>query len=201
MALYPEDPLGRFQWLGYDRLSEGFFTVDQVRLRHLIDSGQMSEELTWYLLHRPDAVCAVVYNTDHDSVYFVRQFRLGMAVKEPDPWSIELTAGIVDPGETSEQAICREIYEELGFEVSAVTRVRAIFPSPAILSERIILYYVEVTDVQRRTNGGGTVDEHEDLEIIEVPVRELRSFVAEKQLSDAKTLIGIAWFLSERAAT
>jgi nudix-type nucleoside diphosphatase (YffH/AdpP family) len=192
---------GQYEILASERLVEGFFTVDKMRLQHRMSTGGMSPELSWYLLRRPDAVCAVVYHTERDTLFFVRQFRLGMIDKEANPWSVELSAGVVDSGETPDAAIRREVHEELGFIVTDVRELRRIFPSPAILSERIFLYYVEVTDAQRDSDGGGTDHEHEDIEIIEVPARAVQLFVMEQGITDAKTLIGLSWFIAEKAGS
>ena len=185
-------------WIDNERLIEGFFTVDRVTLRHRTFAGGMSPELSWFLLRRPDAACAVVYNTDRHVLYFVRQFRLGIAAKGDPAWAVELAAGVVDPGETPLEAIIREVREELGFEVSQAMEVRKIFPSPAILSERIYLYYIEVTDAQRKSDGGGTLDEHEDLEILEVPADEVNGVIERLQITDSKTLCGLAWYMTEK---
>lgn len=186
------------EWIDNERLIEGFFTVDKVTLRHQTFAGGMSPALSWFLLRRPDAACAVVYNTDRKVLYFVRQFRLGIAAKGDPAWAVELAAGVVDPGETPLEAIIREVREELGFEVSHALEVRKIFPSPAILSERIYLYYIEVTDAQRTSKGGGTLHEHEDLEILEVPVNELYGVIERLQITDSKTLCGLAWYMTEK---
>lgn len=186
------------EWIDNERLIEGFFTVDKVTLRHRTHAGEMSPELSWFLLRRPDAVCAVVCNTDRNVLYFVRQFRLGIAAKGDPAWAVELAAGVVDPGETHLQAIVREVREELGFEVANALEVRKIFPSPAILSERIYLYYIEVTDAQRTSEGGGTLHEHEDIEIIEVSLDQVNGVIERHQITDAKTLCGLAWYMIEK---
>jgi ADP-ribose pyrophosphatase len=186
----------QIDWIDSERLLEGFFTVDKIRFRHSTNDGQMSPELSWFLLRRPDAVCAVVYNTEREVMYFVKQFRLGVIAKGDPAWAVELAAGVVDPGESRHEAILREVREELGFEVTQAVEVQMFYPSPAILSERIYLYYVEVSDDLRTSDGGGTTHEHEDLEVIEVPVIELQEFVERNQITDGKTLIGLAWFMA-----
>ena len=201
MADERRDDFGKIEWLDSERLVEGFFKVDKIKLRYSTYDGKMSPELSWYLLRRPDAVCAVVYNTDRDALYFVSQFRLGLAAKDDPAWTVELTAGVVEEGESREEAIVREIREELGFAVTHAEEVQKIYPSPAILSERIYLYYIEVTDDQRVSGGGGTDHEHEDLQISEVPLAELPDFIDKNDIIDSKTLIGLAWFMAVKAGS
>lgn len=175
-------------------LLRGFFHVDQITLRHRKHDGAWSESMDRLLLRRPDAVCAVVHNTDHNSCYFVRQFRVGANDKEYG-WMTELAAGLVDEGETAEEACEREIEEELGFRVGRIQLLTSFFTSPAILSERIYLYYVSVTDALSIHDGGGVGSEHEDIDIIEVPVSDLQQFLYEHPIRDGKTMIGMLIFM------
>lgn len=190
---------GPVEWLGEERLIDSFFTVDLVKLRHGLQSGEMTPSLNRYLLRRPDAVCAVVVNTDKDVMYFVRQFRVGPASKGDPAWMVELAAGLVDDGENLEEAILREIREELGFQANTAEQISMFYPSSAIISERIYIYYVEVTEADRVTDGGGNPHEHEDIEILEIPLNQIRDFLEQAGLNDSKTMIGLEWYLRTRA--
>jgi ADP-ribose pyrophosphatase len=102
---------GAIEWLESERLVEGFITVDAIMLRHELIAGGMTPPIKRFLLRRPDAVCAVVVNTDRQVMYFVRQFRVGAAAKGDDAWMTELAAGLVDAGESLEVAVLREVEE------------------------------------------------------------------------------------------
>jgi len=189
---------GKVEWLDSKRLVDGFFTVDEITLQHELISGGLTPPIRRYLLRRPDAVCAVVVNTDRNTMYFVRQFRVGAAAKGDPAWMVELAAGLVDAGEMPETAVLREIREELGFEATNAQQIHMIFTSAAIISERIYIYYVEVTDAEKVSDGGGIPHEHEDLQIIEVPLAEIQDFVASALLTDCKTIIGLDWYRREK---
>ena len=192
------DKEGKVEWLESERLIDDFFVVDRLRLKHEMFNGGMTVPIRRFLLQRPDAVCAVVVNTDRDIMYFVRQFRIGPAAKGDRPWMTELAAGVIDEGETAQHAILREIREELGFAADQAEQILKFYPSSAIISERIFLFYVEVTDNQRISAGGGIDAEHEDLEIVEVPLEEVGEFVEKSDMTDAKTLIGLQWYLAAK---
>jgi nudix-type nucleoside diphosphatase (YffH/AdpP family) len=128
-------------------------------------------------------------------MYFVRQFRVGAAAKGDDAWMTELAAGLVDAGESLEVAVLREVEEELGFRATSAQEITMIYTSAAIISERVYIYYIEVTDEQRISGGGGIPTEHEDLEIIEVKLSDLQEFRSESALPDCKTQIGLDWYL------
>ena len=176
-----------------ESLLDGFFQVEKIRLKHSMVSGEWSPEIVRFLLRRPDAVCAVVHNTDRDSIYLVRQFRPG-SYEKGHGWLYELAAGLVDGEETPVEALRREIEEELGFRFQNARLLDHFFPSPGIISEHVFLYYVQVTDFDRISVGGGLESENEDLEIIEIPIADLEAFMLENQIIDAKTLIGMLRF-------
>jgi ADP-ribose pyrophosphatase len=190
---------GVVEWLGSERLVDGFFTVDAITLRHELIAGGMTPPIKRFLLRRPDAVCAVVVNTDRQVMYFVRQFRVGPASKGDNAWMTELAAGLVDERESCEAAVLREVAEELGFQATSASEITMIYTSAAIISERIYIYYIEVTDDQRVSDGGGIPTEHEDLEIIEVELSDLQRFRSEADLADCKTQIGLDWYLRVKA--
>jgi ADP-ribose pyrophosphatase len=190
---------GQVEWLDSERLVDGFFTVDAITLRHELIAGGMTPPIKRFLLRRPDAVCAVVVNTDRQVMYFVRQFRVGPASKGDNAWMTELAAGLVDEGESCEAAVLREVAEELGFQATSASEITMIYTSAAIISERIYIYYIEVTDDQRVSDGGGIPTEHEDLEIIEVELSDLQRFRSEADLADCKTQIGLDWYLRVKA--
>ena len=57
----------------------------------------------------PEAVCAVITNPDTGQILLVS--------RKDDLTSFGLPGGKVDPGETKEEALCREIKEETGLTV------------------------------------------------------------------------------------
>ena len=193
-------PVEKSELLKSENILDGFFHVQRLALRHtLCKTGAWSPTLERYILHRPDAVCAVVYHRERASLYFVRQFRVGTFQKDHG-WLTELAAGLIDEGETPEQAIEREVREELGFQIANPVLIQKMYTTPGIINERVFLFYTEVVEEDRLHAGGGNAHEHEDLEIVEVPVQHLDEFMQKQDILDAKTIVGIQWFLARQQA-
>jgi len=88
-------------------------------------------EEPYYSLKLPD-YAAVVALTDEDRVLIVRQYRPAL---EHD--TLELPSGIVDPGETPEEAARRELLEETGYEAPDVVMLGGLYPDTGRLGNRI----------------------------------------------------------------
>jgi ADP-ribose pyrophosphatase len=146
-------------------------------------------------IDRGDAAAAVLYNSNSRKLILTRQFRYPCAEKD-NPWLIELVAGMIDDGETLEQAIIREIEEEAGYRVNSVDHLFTYFSSPGVLSERVSIFYVETSDAQKVGIGGGKADEGEELELLELTAEEARALLTNDRIRDSKTLIGLQWFLN-----
>ena len=76
------------------------------------------------------AVAAVVLDAAGENMILIRQYG------EPDP---VLVAGYIDKGETAEEAVIREVGEELGMTVQSLSFLRSHYYTP---SETLMLLYV-----------------------------------------------------------
>ena len=179
------------------RVFDGFFKIDEATVSYRGADGSMIGPVRRLSLERGDSVAALVFHRDRRSVILANQFRYPTYEKSPG-WLTELVAGMVDPGETPEQSVRREVLEESGYEIERLQHISTFYVSPGGSSERILLYYVEVTDANRVGAGGGHSSEAEDIRLIEVPLDRLRSDVTAGRIADAKTLVAILWFLAVR---
>lgn len=73
----------------------------------------------------------VVALTPEDELVMVRQFRHGSRVV-----TLEIPGGIVDPGESPEQAAARELIEETGYRAGRLASLGSINPNPALFGNR-----------------------------------------------------------------
>lgn len=146
------------------------------------------QTLTREVLERGNSVAALVYNLNTSLYYLVSQPRPATFndTENPDDF-VEVIAGMIDKDETPWCAIIREIEEELGFaDFKDVIFISKFFPSPGGCSEKIYLFYVEVTD-EGKVETNGTEDEN--IKTATFTREELEN----QEFYDAKTIIAVQY--------
>ncbi|HXT22684.1 MAG TPA: NUDIX hydrolase [Thermoanaerobaculia bacterium] len=124
------------------------------------------EERDALVLAAPDWV-NVVPLLDDGRVVMVRQWRFGIAAP-----TLEIPGGIVDPGETPQQAAARELVEETGYRAGEVRALGEVTPNPAILANRCSTFLA--TGLVREGVPQDGIDEELQVELVplaEVPAR------------------------------
>jgi nudix-type nucleoside diphosphatase (YffH/AdpP family) len=175
---------------------DDYFKVEDARVSYEKFDGTMSAPVRRLDLKRGDAVAAVVFNRARGRVVLVNQFRYA-ALARGEGWLTEIVAGLVDEGEAPEEAARREILEETGYEVEKLERISCFYPTPGITSERIVLFYAETRGADPVSKGGGVEHEHEDIQVLELPLSDAFAQVDRGEIADGKTIIGLMW-LKER---
>ena len=125
---------------------------------------------------------------ERGTVLLVRQWRAGAAFTGHDGWLIETCAGLLDADDPVGCA-AREAYEELGTNVHNIKHLGDCFSTPGAVSERISLFIADYSLADRVSAGGGLASEHEDIEVLEMPLLEAYGLIASGGIVDAKTII------------
>ncbi|MBC3542399.1 NUDIX domain-containing protein [Rufibacter sediminis] len=129
------------------------------------------------------AAAALVYDTKKQKFIFAKQFRPAV---EQD--MVEAVAGMLDSeDEKPDTAITREIEEEIGYAVDHLQPIYEFYPSPGAFSEKIYLFYAEVS--KQVSEGGGKDDENESIKTLELTAQELTKHT----FIDGKTLLAVEW--------
>jgi ADP-ribose pyrophosphatase len=173
------------------------FRIDELKLRHQRYDGTMSPEITRLILERGDSVAVLLHDPEADAILLCEQFRAATLEKDSG-WIVEVPAGILESGEDPEECARREASEETGYAPRALERIACVYLSPGGSTERIHLYYAEVSLADKVGTGGGLVAEGEDIRLIRLPVKEALAQAAAGEIRDAKTLIAIQWLELQR---
>jgi nudix-type nucleoside diphosphatase (YffH/AdpP family) len=181
----------RVEIISHRRVFDDFFKIEEARLRFERYDGTMSEPVRRLNFERGDSVAALLIDPWTRMVYLTEQFKYP-AYEKAGGWLIDVVAGMLDAGETPEQAVRREIVEESGFAAEALEPIATFFVSPGGSSERIHLYCATVRGGPPRS-GGGLASEHEDIKVIAWSFDEFLERFRAGELADAKALIAACW--------
>ena len=174
-------------------LLNDFFKVEEAYLSFEQFDGHMSPVVRRLNLERGYSVSVLVFNQTTEKLILVSQFRYATYPKT-DGWTIEAIAGMVDAGETPEQAAKREVDEETGLSIDTFEHIATFYPSPGGSSERIFLYYSEVSgDKAKYKETGGILSKGEDVKAVEITLPEALAKIKTGEIVDAKTIIGVYW--------
>jgi ADP-ribose pyrophosphatase len=161
--------------------------VDTVRL----PGGGLSNR---EIVDHADAVAIVALDSDWQdlpgaegtpatsaSVLLVRQYR-----KAIDQSLLEIPAGGVEPGETPQQAVVRELQEETGHRPSMVRHLASFYSTPGFCTELMHLYLATGLEPSRLPG-----DSDEQIEVVRLPWGEISTAIADGKIRDAKSLVGL----------
>ncbi|HEX8142685.1 MAG TPA: NUDIX hydrolase [Pyrinomonadaceae bacterium] len=147
-------------------------TVDTVR-----EGGQTYKR---EIVHHPGSA-AIVAVFDDMTVALVRQYRHAVV-----RYLLEIPAGTLSSPERPEEGAARELEEELGVVAGRLEKLSEFFVSPGFVEEKMWVYLAtELTETAQR------LEEDEMLEIVRVPFTRALEMIADGEIEDSKTIIGL----------
>jgi ADP-ribose pyrophosphatase len=132
------------------------------------------------LIHHQGAV-AIVALDDSQHILLVKQFRLGA-----NSQTIEIPAGILEPGEDPIEAVIRELREETGYRPLNIESLGGIFVAPAYTTEYIHLYYAKGYEKAPLEQ-----DADEFVELLRIPLKEAVAMIERGEIVEGKSVVGI----------
>jgi ADP-ribose pyrophosphatase len=144
-------------------------------------------ELSFEMIRHPGAAAVVPLLSPPDAadptVLLIRQYRY--AAGGPI-W--EIPAGVLEPGESSEQCAHRELLEEVGVTARKLTHLTSIYTTPGFTDEQIHLFLACELEMQET--------QHEPDEFIEVearPISRALEMIRDGEIVDAKSIAGLLY--------
>lgn len=174
-----------------ERVFDGYFKVDRVTLSHPRFEGRDQVRVVREVFKRGNAVCLLLYDANRDKVVLVEQFRIG-ALDLKTPWMLELIAGMIEQGETSEEVAIREAFEEAGVQVANVQLISSFLPSGGGCDERIDLMYADV-DSSTANGVHGLEEEGEDIKVHVLDSDIAFDLVRQGVVNSSPAIIGLQW--------
>lgn len=180
---------------------QGYFRIDRYLLRHRRFDGTMTGVFSREMFERGHAVAVLLYDPDRDAVVLVEQFRMGaFAAGHPQPWLLEVVAGIIDEGETPDQVALRETREESGCTIIGdLVHVYDYLASPGGTTETVRLYCGRV-DSRKAGGTHGLAEENEDIKVHVLPAEDAIRLLDDNRLPNATTVIALGWLARNRQA-
>ena len=176
---------------------QGYFRVKQLTLSHKRFEGD-EIEITREVFQRGDAVCVLLYDPLRDQVVMVEQFRVG-SLKGPSPWMLEVVAGVVEEGETSQEVAKREAVEEAGLVLGELKRITRFLPSPGGCDEWIDLLYAEV-DSEMAQGVHGLPEEGEDICVHVLSSDDAIDLVDQGVINSSPAIIALQWLALNKSS-
>ena len=121
-----------------------------------------------------------------DKIIFVEQFRYPVGER-----LLELPAGKLEKNEVPEVTAKRELLEETGFEAAKLIHLKTFYTTPGFSNE--IMHLFLALDLKEKNP---RPDEDEIVKNVLIDVKQVKELLFSEKIKDAKTIIGLFWYLS-----
>lgn len=165
--------------------SEPIFDGKFVKIARDTVSLPNGNQASRVVIRHPGAACVLAL-TDADEVVLVRQWRYATAQA-----LLELPAGKLDAGEDPAVCAARELEEETPYRARSVRLLHTFYTAPGFCDEKMYLYAAEGV----RADSRRSPDPDEFVETVLMSRGEVRRALTEDRIRDAKTLIGLQYWL------
>ncbi|MDO8558869.1 MAG: NUDIX hydrolase [bacterium] len=137
----------------------------------------------YYLMEKPDSVHIIAFTKDK-KIVLIKHYRPGLG-----DISIELPAGSVGSNETPESAALRELFEETGYFAGNLSEI-SDFSQDTSRFVGVSCHLFLAWDLQK-FESRISLQEDQEIEIIEVTPSEAIEMVRKRQIKDLPTIAGI----------
>lgn len=138
---------------------------------------------------RGNGATILLYNKIQKTVILIRQFRMPTFLNGNETGMvIESCAGLLEE-ENPEDCIKRETEEETGYSLTDVRKIFEVYMSPGSVTEIIHFFVAEYSKDMKVNEGGGLDEEHENIDVLEIPFDKAMQMIETGEIKDAKTIM------------
>ncbi len=165
-----------------------------------INYTQSKKKKIWEAVISHDSVAVLLWHKQRDAFVLVKQLRATVLNKNKENGMMyELCAGIVDKDASNAQITKEEIFEECGYDVPVenLQKISSFYTSVGISGTHQTLYYAEIDENMKVSEGGGLEDE--EIEVIYIPTLDARTFMFDESYQKTTgVMLSIYWFFENR---
>jgi len=141
-------------------------------------------EHSFFVIESPEWV-NIIPLTVNDEVVLIEQYRHGI-----EEVALEIPGGLVDKGETPEEAAVRELAEETGYEPREVVLLGRSRPNPAIQNNWVYHYLALDCELKHEVK----FDTNESVGTGLVPLAEVAPLISEGMITHSLVIAAFHWF-------
>lgn len=174
------------------------FRVHTLCYQHPVFKSEETYTVRRVLVEKPASVIALPYDPVHDAVVLIEQVRpVKVFMGADSPCMFELCAGLLDEGESPEQALCRELAEECALSAGRIELISQYWASPGWTSEQLSIYCVEVSTSDMQ-DVCGKAEECESIHVSVMPFSQLMQALDAGNIDNGGLLVGALWLSRHR---
>ena len=183
----------KFKILNKKNIHNGFFKMNEITLKYKKYDGSWSNEIKRELFGGAQVSAVLPYDPENKKIVLIQQFRPGTISRESNNYLDEIVAGIIDPGETPEDAANRECLEETGCKVKNLRSIQGYFPAPGSSESFYHLFLAEVIAPDKEAIRG-LENENEDILVKSYTFEQVKEKMEKNEILNGLTLIALQWF-------
>ena len=169
-------------------LSDNWYILNKVTLDYQKKDNSWDTQVR-EVYDRGNGAAILLYNKSKGTVILTRQFRLPSYLNgNKSGLLIEVCAGLLDE-DNPESCIIRETEEETGYRLHSVKKVFEAYMSPGAVTEILYYFIGEYDSSMKVSSGGGLEQEHEEIEVLEIPFAQAYVMIESGEIKDAKTIM------------
>jgi len=168
-------------------LSDAWSRLESVRFDYRRRDGGW-ESQTREIYHRGHGAAILLHDIRRRTVVLVRQFRYPAHATTGRGFLVEVPAGMLEDDDPA-RTVVAETEQETGYRIGTPEFLFAAYVSPGSVTERIHFFAAACEPGARVGDGGGLVEEGEDIEVLETGIDEALAMIRDGRIEDMKTIL------------